>query len=108
MTASLSKREANRQRWFDHIRTWQKSGLTQKAFCEQQHLRLGSFLRWRGISKRERKPRVPSTMAFLPVHITVPTAASLALLLDNELRIEIPVGFDPATLKQVVQTLRES
>lgn len=108
MTSSLSKRAANRQRWFDHIEAWQQSGLTQKAFCEQQQLRLGSFLRWRGICKRERKPRGASTMTFLPVQITVPKAAGLALLLGDELRIEIPVGFDPATLKQVVQTLRAS
>lgn len=108
MTSSLSKRTANRQRWFDHIEAWQQSGLTQKAFCKQQQLRLGSFLRWRGICKRERESQRSTTMTFLPVNITVPEAASLALLLGDELRIEIPVGFDPATLTQVIQTLRAS
>ena len=38
MNPSLAKREANRQRWFDRIETWKQSGLTQKAFCEQQQL----------------------------------------------------------------------
>ena len=108
MTTSLSKRTANRQRWFDHVRTWQQSGLTQKSFCEQQQLRLGSFLRWRGISMRERKPQVSAPVSFLPVHMSAPMAASLALLLGDELRIEIPVGFDVETLKQIVRTLRGS
>jgi len=47
-------------------------------------------------------------MTFLPVNLSPPTAASLALMLGDELRIEIPVGFDPATLKLIVQTLRMS
>ena len=46
MSSSLSKREINRQRWFDHIETWKQSGVTRKAFCEQQRLGLASFQRW--------------------------------------------------------------
>jgi hypothetical protein len=49
MNPRLTKRQANRQRWFDYIETWKQSGLTQKAFCEQHQLGLGSFQRWRGI-----------------------------------------------------------
>ena len=43
MISSLSKRATNRQGWFDRIEDWKQSGLTQKAFCEQQQLGLGSF-----------------------------------------------------------------
>jgi len=106
MNSSLSKREANRQRWFDRIETWEQSGLTQKAFCEQQQLGLGSFQRWRGIFMRGEKPETSSAVSFLPVNVTVSKASSLALLIDDHLRIEIPAGFDPATLKQVIQALQ--
>jgi hypothetical protein len=108
MNPSLTKREANRQRWFDRIETWKQSGLTQKAFCEQQQLGLGSFQRWRGIFTRGGKPESSSAVSFLPVNVTVDKASGLALLIDDHLRIEIPAGFDPVTLKQVVQTLRAS
>ena len=107
MNPSLSKREANRQRWFDRIETWKQSSLTQKAFCEQQQLGLGSFQRWRGIFMRGEKPEASSSAVnFLPVNVTVDKAPSLALLIDDHLRIEIPAGFDPVTLKQVVQALQ--
>ena len=108
MNPSLTKREANRQRWFDRIETWKQSGLSQKAFCEQQQLGLGSFQRWRGIFMRGKKPKASSAVSFLPVNVTVDKASSLALLINDHLRIEIPAGFDPVTLKQVVQALQSA
>ena len=106
MNPSLTKREANRQRWFDRIETWKQSGLSQKAFCEQQQLGLGSFQRWSGIFMRGEKPAASSAVSFVPVNVTVDKASSLALLIDDQLRIEIPAGFDPVTLKQVIQALQ--
>jgi hypothetical protein len=47
-------------------------------------------------------------VSFLPVNVTAAPASSLALRIDDHLRIEIPAGFDPVTLKQVVQALRAS
>ena len=45
MNPSLTKREINRQCWFDRIEVWKQNGLTQKAFYEQQQLGQGSFQR---------------------------------------------------------------
>ena len=106
MNPNLSKREANRQRWFDHIKDWKQSGLTQKAFCEQQQLRLGSFQRWRGIFMQGEEPEASSAVSFLPVNVTAALTSSLALVINDYLRIEIPAGFDPVILKQVVQALQ--
>ncbi len=99
-------RELNRQRWFAHVENWQRSGLTQKVFCEQQQLGLASFQRWRGIVAREKPSASASPPAFLPVHIAAPSASSLTLLLGDELRLEIPAGFDAATLQQVIHILQ--
>ncbi len=106
MSSSLSKREVNRQRWSDRIEDWKRSDLTQKAFCEQHQIGFASFQRWRGILAKEGKQKAaPAT--FLPISIVPPASApSLALCLGEDLRIEIPVGFDPVLLKQVVHTLR--
>ena len=106
MIPSLSKRAAKRQRWFDHIEDWKQSGLTQKAFCEQQQLRLGSFQRWRGIFMQGEEPEASSAVSFLPVNVTAAPTSNLALMIDGHLRIEIAAGFDPVTLKQVVQALQ--
>ncbi|WP_419628885.1 IS66 family insertion sequence element accessory protein TnpA, partial [Thiolapillus sp.] len=32
--------------WQSHIAAWQQSGLTQKAYCEQQELRYSTFGYW--------------------------------------------------------------
>ena len=106
MISSLSKRATNRQRWFDRIEDWKQSGQTQKAFCEQQQLRLGSFQRWRGIFLRGERPEASSAVSLLPVKVRVAPASSLALVIDDHLRIEIPAGFDPVILQQVVQALQ--
>jgi adenylate kinase len=45
-------------------------------------------------------------VSFLPVKVRVAPASSLALVIDDHLRIEIPAGFNPVTLKQVVQALQ--
>ena len=108
MSSSLSKRGVNRQRWFDRIEAWKQSSLTQKAFCEQQQLGLGSFQRWRGIFIRVGKPEASSVVSFLPVNVTPAPTSSLALVIDDYLRVEIPAGFDPVILKQVVQALQAS
>ena len=108
MSSSLSKREVNRQRWSERIQHWKRSDLTQKAFCKQHQIGLASFQRWRGIFAKEGKLKAtPAT--FLPIKLVQSVSApSLALCLGEDLRKEIPAGFDPVMLKQVVHTLRAS
>ncbi len=106
MNTSLSKRERNRQRWLEHIQAWNQSGLTQKAFCAQHHLGLASFQRWRRVFMTEAQSTKASQMTFIPVNVIEPSVSCLTLLFNDNLRVEIPVGFDSATLRQVVQALQ--
>lgn len=109
MSASQGKRQVNRQRWVDRIESCKQSGLSQKAYCEQHRIGIASFRRWRAIFVREGKSQArPTTL--LPVNI-VPAAGggtSLALWFGEGLRLEIPSGFDPVMLKQVVEALHIS
>ena len=106
MSSSLSKREVNRQRWSERIQHWKRSNLTQKAFCERHQIGLASFQRWRGVFAKEGTPEsTPAT--FLPIKLVQSASApNMVVCLGEDLRIEIPVGFDPVMLKQVVHTLR--
>jgi len=106
MSSSLSKREVNRQCWSERIQHWKRSDLTPKGFCEQHQIGLASFQRWRRIFAKEGKLKAMPT-TFLPINIVQSASTpSLALCLGEDLRIEIPVGFDPVMLKQVVLALR--
>ena len=108
MELGLSKRSVNRQCWLERIQSWKDSGLTQKAFCQQYGLGLASFRRWRAIALREGKPADSSVVTFLPVNVVEPGAADLTVVINDTLRIEIPAGFDLATLRRVVQALQEA
>jgi hypothetical protein len=106
MSSSLSKRDINRQRWLERIHEWEQSGLTQKAFCKQRHLGLASLQRWRRLFKTEEASHNPAPVAFLPVSVKETNPADLTVVVSDDLRIEIPAGFDPNALRQVIEVLR--
>jgi len=108
MSSSLSKRAINRQRWRERIRACEESGLTQKAFCEQHHLGLASLQRWRRLLKTEEPCSNPAPVALLPVRVKEARSSQLAVVVNDDLRIEIPTGFDPAALRQIIEVLRAS
>ena len=111
MKPSISKRAINRQRWRERISTWEKSSQTQKAFCADHHLRLASFQRWRRIFKAEDTEGsaiVTEAVRFIPAKVQREGPTNLTILLQEDLRIEVPGGFDPQVLQQVIQVLRAS
>jgi hypothetical protein len=102
MSSSLSKREVNRQRWVEHIQAWKQSSQSQKVFCEQHHLGLSSFQRWRRKLIAQEKSNGTAAVSFLPVSVMGPSDSGLTLLINDQLRIEISTSFDANTLKQVI------
>ena len=106
MASSLPKRAINRQRWLERIRAWEESGLTQKAFCEQHHLGLASLQRWRRLFKTEEASSNSAPVALLPVRVKETRSSNLNVVINDDLRIEIPSGFDPSALRQVIEVLR--
>ena len=111
MSPSLSKREINRQRWHDHVNAWKTSNQSQKAFCKDHHLGLASFQRWLRIFKAKETEGVtahPEPVSFLPVIVRETDSSSLTIQIRDDLRIQVPPGFNPELLQQVVQVLRAS
>jgi hypothetical protein len=56
----------------------------------------------------EEKQTDPAPTTFLPVNVKETSSSNLALMVSNDLRIEIPTGFDPKALRQLIQVLRAS
>lgn len=109
MKGRVSKRAVNRQRWRKRIDGWKESGQSQQAFCKNHHLGLSSFQRWRRIFKAEEPADfTPSTQPvhFLPVRVHTPASLALTIRIQDDLRIEVPDGFNLQMLKQVIQILR--
>ena len=111
MNPSLSKREVNRQRWHERINAWENSRQSQREFCKDHHLGYASFRRWRQILKSEDSEELVTpteAVRFLTVKVQAEKPSNLTVLIQDDLRIEVPSGFNPQLLQQVIQVLRTS
>ena len=121
--------------WSAVVAQFHRSGLTQADFCRTRHLSIHSFRQWlyrlrHGTSAADqRRTRIsispkpaPARLenpSFLPVHIRpehsatadsrqgVVAPSSLEVVVSHDRRVRIPVGFDPATLRQLLEVLEE-
>jgi hypothetical protein len=92
--------------WQEHLAQWQGSGMTQVAYCRQQSVNLAQFRYWkkRLLPVRSAGAAADSGPGFVAVQMT-PVGATLAVVLNERLRVDVHPGFDPATLRAVVQAL---
>ena len=98
-----------RKFWKELIHHWQESGLTQTEYCRIHNLTPHQFTYWK---KRIVKP--PETPISL-VQVNMKSSfnpnplhhSPLRLIIGEQYRIEIDRGFDPATLQQLIFTLKQ-
>ena len=109
MSEQLSRAELSEQSrtyWKQHIETWRSSGLTQTEYCRQHELKDYKFTYW-----KKRLIPADTTITFVPlkIHGHLPPgqgSASLRLVMDKDLAIEIRPDFDPRLLRRLIATLR--
>jgi hypothetical protein len=108
--------------WPNLIAQWRLSGLTQAEFCTRRGLSLPTFRyhlykpgRGSGSPGRAPETATNGTPLFLPVvchpapqreGLLVPPGSAIEVILPDGLRIAITPGFDPQTLRRVVDALR--
>jgi len=73
------------EHWQQHIIDWDKSGLTQAAYCAQKNIKQNTFYYWR----LKLSPRVHKPKKLIPV--TVNSATPARILLGSQVAIELPV-----------------
>ena len=109
--------------WRRTIRQQQSSGLTVRAFCLREGLKIGAFRWWRqALARRDREPSATpvgdregepteAVPAFLPVRLVDLEAAPprpsppIEIVLPTGPTIRVLLGFDPRTLGQVLAVL---
>lgn len=114
-------RERDRQReqlWRGRLREQARSGLSIREFCDSRGLLESSFYFWR----RELRARdaeqdqgnalpADAVTASLPLFAAVTVSAveapnsDLELVLTSGLRVRVPSGFDPQTLRELLGVL---
>jgi hypothetical protein len=86
--------------WQQHIDQWQQSGLSQIEYCRRNQIKKYQWGYWK---KRLTTPKSPAML--VPVTIPSQSASCLRVVVDNHIAIEVPTGFDPATLTKVIACL---
>jgi len=66
------------------IREHAASGLTKKAFCEQQGINVGTFMGWRHLPAAK-----PDAAAFAEVELAAATTAAVEIMFPNGARVGI-------------------
>lgn len=112
MADQLQKHNPNQKRrqfWQVHIEAWSLTGLSQAGYCRQNNLSANRFTYWKRKFYRETLPVEFVRIPVEPVkaaHLFRNNEAPLRLSVDSRFTIEIPDGFTPVTLEQVLLTLR--
>jgi len=97
-----------RRFWKEHFDTWKAGGLKPSDYCRQHHLKIHSFWYWKKKFADLQSPGTSFVQIYPPQALKLGPAchppSPLRLLVGNY-KIEVPSGFDPVTLKQLVHTL---
>jgi len=105
---SKSILESKRDYWQHHIKTWKRSGLSQKQYCRSRSLALSTFCYW----KRRLNNQEQTTPKFYPLAIPASplksTDAGLMLLVGpKQFQIHIKKNFSSVTLGKLIVTLEQ-
>ena len=108
----MQERKISISEWPEVFSSFQKSGLTLRAYCLREGLSVTSF-RYRYYHRAKGPRRAKASPAFLPV-IVKPTPLflpeandSLVLVLPAGRRLAVSAGFDPSTLERLLDVLEE-
>jgi len=99
--------------WGKQIQAWEVSGLTQKEFCEQNKLKLGSFVKWRQRLRKEVNNKSETASPHLiPVSIKSVVGEPpqprhvIGIELGQDKRIELPLTISAKQLQIIFSCLR--
>ena len=98
--------QTKRSLWQERIASWQRSGLSQKIWCEREQVPVSSLGYWikklRGaVAPNKATEIVPR---FIPVTLT--TSSSVTIQIGNATTIDIDATVDRALLRDLLTALR--
>ena len=121
------KRHKSRRYWIQKCQAYKQSGLGSNKFCQSHSLAKSSFHRWfkrleaEGVLEGdfipvevEDSPAVPIAESFsladesdhrLTTEETLEVSSDFRLTFNRGLVLTVPKGFDPNTLRQIVEVL---
>jgi hypothetical protein len=101
---------ATEAKWSERVREWKASGRTAKEFAEGREFKASTLVYWAsclrtGIGGAPRaKKRDPGVRMVRVVPVSARADDAIVVVVGRA-RVTVRAGFDPALLRQVVQTL---
>lgn len=92
-----------RNYWLQHIQALQESGLTRRAYCEQNQVKLATLGYWCQKFNSSAKSRRPEN-GWIPVQIREEEHSGIDLRIGR-VNIAVKAGFDPLLLADVLRTI---
>ena len=96
--------------WAGQVAAWERSGLSQVAFCRQQDLNGGTFAWWKRqlrqiAGKRPKRGRPAKTSGrFIEVQLAT-SRPEYEILLACGRSIRVPLEFDPQVLSRLIEAV---
>lgn len=91
--------------WKSHLKSWEQSGMVQAEYCRVHKLKPKSFTYWKGKYYKKDVSQTVVPVDFFKVINNRPEYSSLKLTVKKEFEIEVNDGFNPVTLKQLINVL---
>ncbi len=105
-TESMTRSESKREFWQEHINQWQKSGLAQPAYCDQQQISYTTFGYWRSQLRRESGEYKQKKFVSVAVKQTQEDLAqSIKVKLTSGLVISMPCSMGTASIAELIRML---
>lgn len=104
---SARHRKLDKERfWLRHIKAWQRTSLTIRAYCQLHHISESTFHSWRRLLKK----RVAQQSAFVEIvpEQVSPAPVPLELVLPGGFVLRLPAQFDVASLKRLLSLFAET
>jgi len=89
----------------NHIKSWQVSGLSQKAYCRQHGLNDKTFGNWLRIYRNRRMNTEAPTLIPVMIKPMVPCTESLYLRGSNGHTLQLPANVSPQWLGELLKCL---
>ena len=104
----MSRQRLSRAQWRELIEQQRASELSVEAFCRQRGVSATTFFNWKRRLAAEPEPSTAGSGSFVELTPTAQTAgpeARIELVLAGGVVVRLRRGFDPTTLRQVVEAL---
>lgn len=105
----LIENQERHAQWKKLVEDQEKSGLSQKEFCNQQNIVLSKFVYYRCLLKNKEKAVALNKPSFVPVKILpkekIVVASEIKLSLPNGFQCVFPSNLESIQLKRLIEVL---